>query len=277
MDKIASKNRTFHLLERYKIREKKRFGQNFLIDSKITTAIVANAKITKNIGVIEIGPGLGALSEELLNASSRVVSIEIDNKLTDLLQENFKDRDNFTLISQDFLKVDLNQLVEEYFLDFEEVYVVSNLPYYITTNIISKIIETKNTKIKHLILMMQKEVGKKLTKKSDEVDSYLKYLIDISGEAKVLLHVSKNDFHPRPKIDSIVIDIELNKEVNQNAVDFVKQAFTNKRKTLLNNFKDDEEISLKLTSALKELDLNEMIRIEELTYKDIEDIVKIIY
>lgn len=277
MDKIASKNKTFHLLESYQVREKKRFGQNFLINSKITTAIVSNAKITKNIGVIEIGPGLGALSEELLNNSSRVVSIEIDNKLTDLLKENFKDRDNFNLINEDFLKVDLDQLVEEYFANFEKVYVVSNLPYYITTSIISKIIETKNSKIKHLILMMQKEVGKKLTKKNDEVDSYLKYLIDISGEANVLLHVSKNDFHPRPKIDSVVIDIELNKEVNQNAVDFVKQAFTNKRKTLINNFKEDEDINLKLTSALKELGLNEMVRIEELTYKDIEDIVKIIY
>ena len=137
-EKIATRQKTFEIIKKYSLNEKKRYGQNFIINPEIIESIVSKSFIEPDVGVIEIGPGVGALTQELINKSGKLIAIEIDNSLIPILNDNFNGESNFKLINNDFLKVDLDKLINEEFKDFKTVYIISNLPYYITSQIIEK-------------------------------------------------------------------------------------------------------------------------------------------
>ena len=173
---IATKKETFRILKEYNLIAKKGYGQNFLINYETISAITDNLNVKKDTLIIEIGPGLGALTQRLLELSSKVIAIEIDKNMVKVLQENLNNT-NLEIINNDFLKIDLNKVIKDND-QYNEVVIVSNLPYYITSDILEKIISLNNKKITKVIVMMQKEVGKKLVKKEEKIESYLKVLID---------------------------------------------------------------------------------------------------
>ena len=191
---IASKKETFRILKEHNLIAKKGYGQNFLINYEVIKNIANKSNITKDTLVIEIGPGLGALTQELVSIATKVIAIEIDKKMVEVLNENLN-VENLEIINEDFLKVDLNKIIEDN-PGFKEVIIVSNLPYYITSDILERIISLKNDKIKRIVAMMQKEVGKKLVKKEDKIESFLKVLIDNYCQSNILLYVLSGPFHP---------------------------------------------------------------------------------
>lgn len=268
---IATKKETFRILKEYNLIAKKGYGQNFLINSQTIKSITDNLNINKDTLVIEIGPGLGALTQNLLELSSKVIAIEIDKNMIKVLKENL-DNNKLEIINEDFLKIDLNKLIKEND-NYKEVIIVSNLPYYITSDILEKIISLNNKKITKIVVMMQKEVGKKLIKKEEKIESYLKVLIDNYCETKIVTYVSKNDFEPRPKVDSIVLEFLLNKDkynLNQEFFTILKECLKNRRKSILNTLPKDKETTTKI---LQELNYKNTIRIEELTIKELITII----
>lgn len=271
---IATKKETFRILNEYNLIAKKGYGQNFLINHETIKKITEGANVTDKTLVIEIGPGLGALTQELLSVSKKVIAIEIDKKMIEVLNDNFNTYNNLLIINNDFMKVNLSDLIDEY-PEFEEVVIVSNLPYYITSDILEKIISLKHPKIKRIVAMMQKEVGKKLLQKEGKIESYLKVLIDNHCDVSTVMYVSKNDFEPRPKVDSIVLNFSLGKDrygLNGEFYEIIKECLKNRRKTLINTipFEDKEKVG----EVLSDLMLKSTVRIEELTIKDVLNVVE---
>ena len=271
---IASKKETFRILEEYNLIAKKRYGQNFLVNYETIKKIVDGCDINHKTLVIEIGPGLGALTQELLNVSNHVIAMEIDKNMIKVLKDNFGFFNNLTIINTDFLKIDLDDLIDKY-KGYEEVVIVSNLPYYITSDILEKIISNKNPKIKRIVAMMQKEVGKKILKKESYIESYLKALIDNYCEVNTVMHVSKNDFEPRPNVDSIVLEFLLKKskyQLDYYFFEIIKECLKNRRKTLINALPySDKE---KICSVLEQLNLKTSIRIEEITIEQLNAVIE---
>ena len=270
---IATKKETFRILKEYNLIAKKGYGQNFLINPITIETIANKCNIKEKTLVIEIGPGLGALTQKLLELSRQVIAIEIDKKMVEVLNENFKDYSNLKIINEDFMKVDLNKLISDY-KEYKEVIIVSNLPYYITSDILEKIISLKHPLISKMVVMMQKEVGKKLLKKENKIDSYLKVLIDNYCDVNTVMYVSKNDFEPRPKVDSIVLEFNINKDkykLDYSFLEIIKECLKNRRKTLINTLPYDKE---KVLKTLNELKVKETIRVEELTIKELLEIVE---
>lgn len=268
---IASKKETFRILNEYNLIAKKGYGQNFLINYDVIKKITDKCDINKDTLVIEIGPGLGALTQELVKVSNKVIAIEIDKKMVEVLQNNI-DNKNLEIINEDFLKVDLNSLIEKY-PQFKQVIIVSNLPYYITSDILERIISLQNKKIVKIVAMMQKEVGKKLIKKETKIESFLKVLIDNYCDTGIVMYVSKNDFEPRPKVDSIVLDFKINKDLynlNDKYINAIKECLKNRRKTLLNTLPYDKE---KIIECLNKLNHKETLRIEEISIKQFLNII----
>ena len=269
---IASKKETFRILKENNLIAKKGYGQNFLINYDVIKTIVDKSMIKEDVLVIEIGPGLGALTQELVKVAKKVVAIEIDKKMVEVLNQNIK-VDNLKIINEDFLKVNLLDLISEY-SEFNEVIIVSNLPYYITSDILEKIIALKHPKITQVVAMMQKEVGKKLLKKEEKIESYLKVLIDNYCDVSTLMYVSKNDFEPRPKVDSMVLIFDLIKDIyklKNEDLKIIKECLNNRRKTLLNTLMFDKSL---IQEVLEKLEIKNTIRIEELTIKQMLEILK---
>ena len=270
---IATKKETFALLEKYGLIAKKGYGQNFLINHSTILNIVNGCEISEKTLVIEIGPGLGALTQELLNVSKQVIAIEIDKKMVEVLSNNFSAFNNLKIINNDFMKVDLTELIEQY-PEYDEVVIASNLPYYITSDILEKIISLKHPKIKRIVAMMQKEVGKKLLKKEDKIESYLKVLIDNYCTVSTVMYVSKNDFEPRPKVDSIVLDFKIDKDVyllDYYFFEIIKECLLNRRKTLINTLVCENKENI--GKIFEKLQFKPTIRIEELKIKEFQSIV----
>lgn len=269
---IATKKETFRILKEYNLIAKKGYGQNFLINHETIKTIASSANIKKDTLVIEIGPGLGALTQELLNISNKVIAIEIDKNMVKVLNDNLNNK-KLEIINEDFMKVDLHELIDKY-QEYNEVIIVSNLPYYITSDILEKIISLKHPKIKKVVAMMQKEVGKKLLKKEDKIESYLKVLIDNYCDTKTVMYVSKNDFEPRPKVDSIVLEFNINKDMynlDYYFFEIIKDCLKNRRKTLLNTLPFEKE---RILEVLNELNTKDTIRIEELNIKQLLNILE---
>ena len=225
---------------KYGFNLKKMYGQNFIIDENTITSIIEKSVIDKETLVIEIGPGAGSLTYKLSKYAKNVVCYEIDTSLKKILEENITSS-NVEIIYEDFLKANVIKDIKKY--SYTKLYVVANLPYYITTPIITKIIE-ETIPVEKLIIMVQKEVGDRFKAKTNTKDYnsltiYLNYYFDI----KKILDVSKNVFIPKPKVDSIVLELKkkTNKYELKNKLLFfklVKDAFKQKRKTLKNNLKD---------------------------------------
>ncbi|MBR3891215.1 MAG: ribosomal RNA small subunit methyltransferase A [Bacilli bacterium] len=269
---IATKKETFRILKENNLIAKKGYGQNFLINYDTIKKITSGLNIKGETLVIEIGPGLGALTQELLNISNKVIAIEIDKNMVEVLKQNL-DMNKLEIINEDFLKVDLNKLIDDN-KEYREVIIVSNLPYYITSDILEKIISTGNEKITKIVAMMQKEVGKKFIKKEDKIESFLKVLIDNYCDAKVITHVSKNDFEPRPNVDSIVLEFNLVKDLynlDMSYFDILKDCLKNRRKSIINTLPYDKEYVLE---KFVKMDVKPTVRIEELTILEFKNILE---
>ena len=273
---ISTKNKTIEILNRNGIFAKKKFGQNFLIDSNIVMKIVKTANITKETNVIEIGPGIGATTEILAKEAGKVLCFEIDEDMVNILNEEIKN-DNVKIVNKDFLKVDLDGEMR-YFIEPKNIVVVSNLPYYITTPIIFKLLEySKN--IEKMVFMVQKEVSERLTAKpgSKEYGS-LSVLIELNGTMKKEFNVSRNCFYPVPNVDSEIVSMEINKNDSALKNDpifgkFIQNIFEMKRKTLANNICKKTNFSRDdLNKILQELGLSESVRAESLSLNQISKI-----
>ncbi|MCF7923951.1 MAG: 16S rRNA (adenine(1518)-N(6)/adenine(1519)-N(6))-dimethyltransferase RsmA, partial [Candidatus Izimaplasma sp.] len=189
---------------------KKKYSQNFLLDENIIRKIIQSAKIDKNTSVIEIGPGFGALTKYIVKQAKKVLLYEIDKELIPHLNNLFQNEENIEIINKDFLKVeDIDKDIENYFGDINDVVIISNLPYHITTPIIMKILE-ESKKTNRLIIMMQLEVAKRLTSKPNSKDyNALSVIIQDQTKASYLFKVPKTVFQPKPKVDSAIIELEI--------------------------------------------------------------------
>ena len=230
-----------NLIEEDGLKIKKKFGQNFIVDENIIDSIISKAKIDENTLVIEIGPGVGALTYKLAEVAKNVLCYEVDESLKKILETNLKGIDNVDILFQDFLKSNPIKDIEKY--NYNKLYVVANLPYYITTPIIVKIIED-NLNVDKMVVMVQKEVGNRFkaqpkTKDYGSLSIYLNYYFDV----KKIMDVSRNVFIPKPNVDSIVV--EFNKKTNLLHLKdkdlffkLVRDSFKQKRKTIKNNLKN---------------------------------------
>ena len=261
-----SPNKMNQLLNNHNFSFKKKFGQNFIIDENIIDKIVDSSKIDSDTMVIEIGPGAGSLTYKLCEKAKNVLCYEIDTTVKDILNENLKEYNNYEIKYQDFLKSDVNEDIKRY--NYKKLNVVANLPYYITTPIITKIIED-NIPVDKLVIMVQKEVGDRFkaavgTKDYNSLTIYLNHYFDINK----VMTVSKNVFLPKPRIDSMVL--EFNKKKNLPHIKneklffkLVRDSFTQKRKTLRNNLKNyDLE---KIEKVLKEYNMDLSVRAEQIS------------
>lgn len=252
-------------MEKYNFNLKKMYGQNFIIDENIINNIITKSNIDEDTLVIEIGPGAGSLTFALAKYAKNVLCYEIDTTLKELLEDNLKDLNNVEIVYKDFLKANVYEDIKKY--KYKKLYVVANLPYYITTPIIIKFIEDEIA-VDKLVVMVQKEVGDRFkatpnTKEYNSLSIYLNYYFDV----KKILDVSKNVFIPKPNVDSIVVEFtkkELLYELKDKKVFFklVKDSFTQKRKTLKNNLKNYD--LNKIEEVLKKYNYNLSVRAEQL-------------
>ena len=277
---------TRFIMKKYNISANKKLGQNFLIDDNAVSEIVNQSEISSSDLVIEIGPGLGTLTSSLLEKAGKVIAIELDTKVLDILKDRFSLYKNFELIHNDVLKVDLKTLIENNLnSDITTCKIVANLPYYITTPIIMKLLED-NLPLKSITIMVQKEVAERLTAIPGEKNSgSITHIIYYYTEPNLILNVLRDSFLPTPEVDSAVIKLELLKtprvQVKDKKIFFeiIKAAFSLKRKTLVNCFsnsklfKDKEEIEEILTS----LNIDLKIRGEKLTIQDFANIANLLY
>ena len=245
---------------------KKNFGQNFIIDENIINSIIKKSEIDKNTLVIEIGPGAGSLTYKLCENAKNVLCYEIDTTLKDILKDTLKEYNNYEIIYQDFLKANVLEDIKKY--NYEKLYVVANLPYYITTPIIMKLIED-GIPVDKIVVMVQKEVGNRFkaepgSKDYSSLSIFLKYYFKVSK----LLDVSKNVFIPKPNVDSIVVEFKRNETLiplNNKELFFtlIRDSFKQKRKTLRNNLKGyDLE---KIEEVLKKYNMDLSVRAEALS------------
>lgn len=270
---IATPTRTKAILNKYQFFFKKSLGQNFLIDVNILENIIKHAGINKETGVIEIGPGIGALTEQLAIHAEKVVAFEIDKRLIPILKDTLEPYSNITLIHQDILKANVKEVMEEQFEPDQSVHVVANLPYYITTPILMKLVR-ENLPVSSITVMIQKEVADRMSAKPN-TKSYgsLTIVLQYYTEAEVVMTVPKTVFMPQPNVDSAILKLTMRKEPPVEVYDedffftIVKASFAQRRKTLLNNlksyFKNEYEKDL-IEDVLKEADIDGKRRGESL-------------
>ena len=240
-DDISSLTRTKAMLAKHDFSFKKSLGQNFLIDENILNKIVKTAHVTKDTGVIEIGPGFGALTERLAQQAQKVVAYEIDERLLPILDETLAQYDNVTVIHQDVLKANLHDMIETEFSDDQDVIVVANLPYYVTTPILMKLLE-EHLPIRSIVCMIQKEVAERMTAKpNSKAYGALSIAVQYYAKAETRFIVPNTVFIPKPNVESAVIQLTLYEQKPVQVLDeklfftVVRAAFSQRRKTLLNN------------------------------------------
>lgn len=275
MAELASAKSTAEIIKRYGFSVQKRFGQNFLIDERVLDKIVDAAAVTKDEGVIEIGPGLGTMTRRLSACAKKVVAIEIDKELIPILSETLSSCENVKLINADVMKTDLSALIKEEFEDIP-VKVVANLPYYITTPIVMSLLEGR-LPIKSITIMIQKEVAERMRALPGTKDyGALSLAVGYYADAYIAANVPQNCFMPRPKVGSCVIRLTVREEPFVSVSDekqmfaLIRGAFNQRRKTLVNAVSNFEGLSFKkdeVEEALKELSLSPSIRGEELNLR----------
>ncbi|OIK08780.1 16S rRNA (adenine(1518)-N(6)/adenine(1519)-N(6))-dimethyltransferase RsmA [Bacillus sp. MUM 13] len=238
---IATPLRTKEILKKYGFSFKKSLGQNFLIDTNILKNIVEHANLTEQSGAIEIGPGIGALTEQLAKSSKKVTAFEIDQRLLPILKDTLSPYNNVKVIHEDVLKADVKKVIEEEFADTPDVMVVANLPYYVTTPIILKLL-TEKLPIRGIVVMLQKEVADRIAAKPGTKEyGSLSIAIQYYTEAETVMVVPKTVFMPQPNVDSAVIRLTVRERpvVEVKDEDFfftlTRSSFAQRRKTILNN------------------------------------------
>ena len=276
--RIADYSVTKAVLERHGFTFKKSFGQNFLTDTNILQKIVDTAEINKNVNVIEIGPGIGALTEFLAENASEVMAFEIDERLVPILEDTLRDHDNVKVINEDVLKADLQTRVKEFENPDLPIKVVANLPYYITTPILMHLIESK-IPFAEFVVMMQKEVADRISAEPNtKAYGSLSIAVQYYMTAKVAFVVPRTVFVPAPNVDSAILKMTRRKQplVEVKDEDFFfrvsKASFVHRRKTLWNNltshFGKSEEVKNKLEQALENAAIKPSIRGEALSISD---------
>lgn len=276
--RIADYSVTKAVLERHGFTFKKSFGQNFLTDTNILQKIVDTAEIDKNVNVIEIGPGIGALTEFLTENAAEVMAFEIDERLVPILEDTLRDHDNVKVINEDVLKADLQTRVKEFENPNLPIKVVANLPYYITTPILMHLIESK-IPFEEFVVMMQKEVADRISAEPNtKAYGSLSIAVQYYMTAKVAFVVPRTVFVPAPNVDSAILKMTRRKQplVEVKDEDFFfrvsKASFVHRRKTLWNNltshFGKSEEVKNKLEQALENATIKPSIRGEALSISD---------
>ena len=284
MENILDETR--YLMKKYKIKANKSLGQNFLINSEVVENIVNSSEITAEDMIIEIGPGLGTLTKYLLEKAGKVLCIELDSKMIKILQDRFSMYDNFEVINSDVLKLNINDIISENKKQgkIKNVKVVANLPYYITTPIIMKLLEEK-LDIKSITVMIQKEVADRLIETPGGKNTgAITYTVYYYCDSKKIMEVPNSSFIPEPEVTSEVIKMNLRDnpivEINNPKIMFmiIKSAFMQRRKTLLNALTNTKVFISKEEGLeiLKELNLSENVRAEELSIQNFADIARII-
>lgn len=274
---IATPTRTREILEKYGFSFKKSLGQNFLIDTNILHNIIEAAELTKEKAAIEIGPGIGALTEQLGRAAGNVMAVEIDQRLLPILEETLAPYDNVEVVHGDVLKLNLKQLIADKLAGYEKVSVVANLPYYVTTPILMKLLEER-LPLEHIVVMIQKEVADRIAAKPGTKDyGSLSVAAQFYADAEIAMIVPASVFIPKPNVDSAVIKLTIRKkpivEVEDEDLFFrvVRACFAQRRKTLLNNLMSGlfaKEYKEQVIQLLSRLDIDPSRRGETLTIEE---------
>lgn len=266
------------IMKKYNLDFKKKFGQNFLTSEEILDEVISKANISKDDIILEIGPGIGTLTAKLLETGAEVISVEVDLELVKPLKDRFFMYDNFTIISSNILKVDIyNEMVKILEnkgkkLDDRKVKVVANIPYYITTPIIFKLLENRNI-VSEIYIMVQKEVAERICAKiGTKESSSITYMVSYYTEYLWDIYVDKTKFMPSPKVDSKVIALRFREspypEVRDEELYFeiIRTAFLHRRKTFLNSVSSSNKIDKNIVSKiLEELGIDLKIRAEKIT------------
>ncbi len=269
---ISNINKTKEILSFYNLNAKKKFGQNFLVDSNIINKICDCADVNKEDTIIEIGPGIGALTEVLCNRAKKVYAFDIDPDMVNILNHELKDCSNLVVFNKDFLDINISDYIKE-----DNIKVVSNLPYYITTPLLLKLLN--EVKVKEIYIMIQLEVASRIIGKCNTKDyGSLSCLVEYMGKANFEFKVTRNCFYPAPNVDSAILsiikekrDYKLNNEPN--FLKFIQNIFSMRRKTLINNICNNYDIKRDiLESILNELNIKLNVRSEELLLDDIYNI-----
>lgn len=275
---------TNFLLKKYNIRANKNLGQNFLINEDVVDKIINSAKIEKDDLIIEIGPGLGTLTSKLLEYAGKVIAVELDERMVKILEERFKFYHNFELINNDILKINLNELILNELNKFKKVKVVANLPYYITTPIIMKLLEDR-LNIESITVMVQKEVAERITAKpGDKLSGAITYSVNYYAETKKITLVNRDSFIPSPEVDSEVIQLQIRKvppvqiENKEMFFKLIKVSFMQRRKTLLNSITNSGLFKSKdkLKNIFAEMNLTDNVRGETLSMEQFAELSNLI-
>lgn len=273
---------TKFILDKYHIHANKNLGQNFLVDDDTVSGIIEAANISKDDLVIEIGPGLGTITKELLEKAGKVICIELDERMITILNDRFSLYDNFELINEDVLKVNLQELINN--AKYKTTKIVANLPYYITTPIIMKLLEER-LDIETITVMIQKEVAQRLVAEPGKGESgAITYAIHYYTKPKTVLQVPNTAFIPEPKVNSTVIQLEVQKEPTvkvsneEKLFELIKIAFMQKRKTLVNALTNSNKYGTKeeVEKTINQMGLDLRIRPEKLTLEQYAELSKII-
>ncbi|MBQ6816171.1 MAG: 16S rRNA (adenine(1518)-N(6)/adenine(1519)-N(6))-dimethyltransferase RsmA [Clostridia bacterium] len=261
---------------------KKALGQNFLINPGVCPKMAAAAADSET-GVLEIGPGIGVLTAELSSVAKRVVSIELDNSLKPVLEQTLAGKDNIEIIFGDAMKLDLLQIINTHFCDCKKVAVCANLPYYITSPVITMLLESR-LPIDNITVMVQKEAAERICAKVGSRESgAVTVAVNYYAQSEILFGVSKNSFMPPPKVDSAVIKLTV-RQTPPVALDnekfffkFVKACFAQRRKTLVNTVSNTLHIEKQaITNALTKLNLPLTARSEQLTMQNLADVANLL-
>ncbi|WP_310605195.1 16S rRNA (adenine(1518)-N(6)/adenine(1519)-N(6))-dimethyltransferase RsmA [Anaerosporobacter sp.] len=271
-NKLANPQNTIEAIKKYNFVFQKKFGQNFLIDTHVLEKIVTSAGVTKDDLVLEIGPGIGSMTQYLCECAREVIAVEIDTALIPILQDTLSDYDNVTVINKDILKVDINQLAIEK-NGGKPIKVVANLPYYITTPIIMGLFES-HVPIDNITVMVQKEVADRMQVGPGTKDyGALSLAVQYYAEPYIVANVPPNCFMPRPNVGSAVIRLTTHKEIPVQVEDeklmfrLIRASFNQRRKTLVNGLNNSPEIHVSkevIAQAIEELGVSPTIRGEAL-------------
>lgn len=272
-EKLGNPKNTIEVIQKYGFAFQKKFGQNFLIDPHVLDKIISAAGVTKDDMVLEIGPGIGTMTQYLAEAAGRVVAVEIDNNLIPILQETLKDYENVTVIHNDILKVDIAELAEKY-NGGRPIKVVASLPYYITTPIIMGLFES-HVPIDNITVMVQKEVADRMQEGPGSKNyGALSLAVQYYAEPYIVANVPPNCFIPRPSVGSAVIRLTRHKEAPVQTKDeqlmfrLIRASFNQRRKTLqngLNNASDLHFTKEQIAKAIETMGLSASVRGETLT------------
>jgi 16S rRNA (adenine1518-N6/adenine1519-N6)-dimethyltransferase len=284
---IATPARTRAILDKYGFSFKKSLGQNFLIDTNILRNIVDHAQLTEESGAIEVGPGIGALTEQLAKRSKKVVAYEIDQRLLPILKETLEPYPHAKIIHQDILKANVKEMLDTEFQDIQDIMLVANLPYYVTTPIIMKILEEK-LPLRGIVVMLQKEVAERISAKPGTKEyGSLSIAIQYYTKPEVVMIVPKTVFVPQPNVDSAVIRLTIRETPSvtvKNEEFFFKvtrASFAQRRKTILNNLSSQleggKEKKAEIIEALEQANIEPSRRGESLSIEEFAKLSDVLY